>query len=49
MGESLKFLKSLAFEIPILKVVVRPLNFQSIKFKWSIVFRQTKYNSANLS
>ena len=38
-----KFPKSWTFETPILKLAVCPLNIHNLKFKWSIVIRQTEY------
>ena len=48
MGESSNFLKSWTLKNPILKLSVCPLDIHNLKFKWSIVFRQTEYKSENL-
>ena len=48
MGESSKFQKSRTLVTLILKLAVCPLNIHNLKFKWSIVFRQTDYKSENI-
>ena len=45
MSEGSNLPKSWTFETPILKLSVCPLDIHNLKFKWSIVFRQTEYKS----
>ena len=48
MGESSKFPKSWTFETPDFKTCSMPIKYLQFQVKWTIVFRQTEYESENL-